>query len=220
MKRTVLLLIASIFSILAIAQEREVKIVELINGNTVSGYVQTQQDGSYLVETESGDVFFFSQSEVKSINATKKAFVSGDLDYYGGITVEKKKGKLYKLSSGKELIPADFMSYSDWEKYRKAQNIIKTANTLLIVSGSMVAVGGILAIIYFADQGDIDLEWMGTAGGCIGMFVAAPLAITSLVLGISGNKQLATIKDAYNYHPGYVVDFGMQQYGLGFALKF
>lgn len=216
MKKTILLLVAVFVSFLAMAQEKTEMRLDLKNGTSLTGQVQIQSDGSYLIEMPSGDVFFFSQAEVR------KAVAIGSIgsqevpkDYYDRI-VEKKKGKIYKLSTGEELVPGDFATYSGWEKYRKAQNAVRTSNILLIATGGMVAVGGSMLGVYLT--ADVDEGW-GIAAGLIGM-AAIPVGITSLIFGISGNKKLIKIQDAYNYNQGYVLDFGAQQYGVGFALKF
>ena len=191
--------------------------LDLKNGTSLTGQVQIQPDGSYLIEMPSGDVFFFSPKEVeRAVAIRSNASQVGQKDYYEGRIVEKRKGKIYKLSTGEELVPGDFVTYSGWEKYRKAQNAIKTSNILLITTGGMVAVGGSILGVYLATDGSVGLD---IAAGVLGM-AAIPVAITSLIFGISGNKRLIKIQDAYNYSPGYVLDFGAQQNGIGFALKF
>ena len=51
------------------SQNPEKKVLELKNGATVTGYVMRQDDGSYLLETETGDIIFYTQNEVKGIRS-------------------------------------------------------------------------------------------------------------------------------------------------------
>lgn len=218
MKKTFLFIALIIVSFLAMAQEKTEMRLDLKNGTSLTGQVQIQSDGSYLIEMPSGDVFFFSPSEVERAVAIRSiASQEGQKDYYEGRIVEKRKGKIYMLSTDKELTPQDFMTFQGWEKYRKAQNAIKTANILLIVTGGMVAAGGAIAMPYLIGASDDSVVAM--TGGLIGL-AAAPVAVASLIFGISGNKRLTKIQDVFNYSPGYVLDFGAQQNGIGFALKY
>ncbi|MBO5933438.1 MAG: hypothetical protein J6Q19_06935 [Bacteroidaceae bacterium] len=71
MKRRVLLILYCLIlpGVLMTAQDTKVwSKVELINGKTdLIGSVLQQPDGGYLVETETGDVFYYSQDEIKNI---------------------------------------------------------------------------------------------------------------------------------------------------------
>lgn len=68
MKKLFVIIASLLLTVAAGAQTEKVKQrVELKNGNEVVGYVAEQSDGSYLVETESGDMFFYSASEIKKI---------------------------------------------------------------------------------------------------------------------------------------------------------
>lgn len=68
MKKIVIMIVALVSCIVMSAQDVKVKSkVELKNGNEVVGYITEQSDGSYLVETEAGDMFFYSASEIKKI---------------------------------------------------------------------------------------------------------------------------------------------------------
>lgn len=212
MKKSVLLLIAVCVSFFAIAQEKVEMRLDLKDGNSVTGLVQVQSDGSYRIELPSGDVVFFSSSEVARARNVQGTLSPGEGN---NNYVEKKKGKLYLQATGAELAPEDFMTFQVWERYRAAQRNIRTANTLLIVTGGMVVTGGTIAVIYALT----DVEELGVIGGCLGMAAAIP-AVSSLIFGISGNKKLTKIQDSYNYNHGYVVDFGAQQYGVGLALHF
>ena len=200
------------------AQERVEKRLELKNGTVLTGYVDIQQDGSYLLETQAGDVFFFMPSEVSRIMSIMPQVQNqqASLEYYGGKTVDKRRGKIYMLATDQELTQSDFMTYEGWEKYQRAKRTRKTGNILLISAGGLavtgVLVGGIFAII----EGDEDP--MIVAG--VGFALAAPAAVAGLICSLVGNKKLKIIEKNYNQRPGYALEFGAQQYGVGLSLKF
>lgn len=49
------------------AQERTKKVIELKIGISVTGYVLEMNDGGYMLETDSGDIIFYSRDEIRSI---------------------------------------------------------------------------------------------------------------------------------------------------------
>ena len=53
------------------AQEKKVKSLVELNGtkDSLFGYVSQYPDGSYLVETDAADIFYYSASEVKRVSA-------------------------------------------------------------------------------------------------------------------------------------------------------
>lgn len=243
MKRIILVVFACLLPLLALAQEKKEMKLDLKNGTSLTGMVTVQQDGSYLLETSSGDIFFFEVSEVKRATAIAQepapVAVPAGNDYYEGKVVYKKRGSLRFYETNEKLAQKDFSTFQGWEKYQKAQKNIKTANSLLIITGGMLVLGGVFAAVGIPNQGEYVMDdgygWelsfdhkhyeskfgdiLAPAGGCLGM-AAIPVAITSLVFGIIGNSKLKKMEKAYNQHPGYVIDFGGQQYGVGFALKF
>ena len=69
MKRIAIIVAALISCVVMSAQDVKVKSkVELKGGKgEIVGYAEKQDDGGYVVETESGDVFYYSVSEIKKI---------------------------------------------------------------------------------------------------------------------------------------------------------
>jgi len=120
MKRIVVLIIVALAPVLALAQDKVEKRVELINGTTLIGAVHVQSDGSYQVETTSGDVLIFPPSEGSRV-------VGADDPVLLERIVYKKGGKIRYFSSGKPLEQNDFSSYPRWEKYRRAPKNVKQA---------------------------------------------------------------------------------------------
>lgn len=227
MKRIIICLWMCFIPFMLFAQEKKEMQLELKNGTSLSGMVQIQPDGSFLLETDSGDVFFFNSSEVKKATPVAKPVnLPGSDENYQWEIVYKKGGKLRFSQTGEFLSQKDFSTYEGWQNYQKARSSIKTANILLITTGGIVAVGGATAIVgAILDVSELDKEMefngdeIASVGGIIGLAAVIP-AITSLIFGIVGNTQLKKMADTYNQHPGYVLDFGAQQYGVGFALKF
>lgn len=73
MRKYVCLLVLCIASITIAAQEtREMKIVQLKSGITVTGYVTNNDDGSIILTTTDGDQLFYQAAEVKSIDYLEK----------------------------------------------------------------------------------------------------------------------------------------------------
>lgn len=69
MKRIAIIIAALASCMVMSAQDVKVKSkVELKGGKAdVTGYAELQSDGGYVVETESGDVFYYSASEIKRV---------------------------------------------------------------------------------------------------------------------------------------------------------
>lgn len=81
MKRVVLsLIILFCVTMLAIGQERTRKVIDLKIGLSVTGYVMEMEDGRFMLETDSGDIVFYSKDEVRGIrnvDEEKKSTVKG-----------------------------------------------------------------------------------------------------------------------------------------------
>lgn len=218
MKKTLMILIAFLFSFIAMAQEKKEMKLELKNGSTLTGMVTVQQDGSYILENTSGDIFYFEASEVRKATVIFESPVSqtADLnDFYGGKTVYKKGGSLRFYANNEKLTQKDFANIESWEKYKKAQRISKAGTILYISAGGATVIGGVVGLI-------AGHEWESLAEGAAGgaLFVGAPCIIGAIICDVIGNKRLKIIAQNYNQNPGYSIDFGAQQNGVGFALKF
>ena len=237
MKRLALCFIVCLFSVLALAQERVEKRVELKNGTVLTGYVQVQPDGSYQVETSAGDKLVFSPSEIaRVVNAIPSN------NQQEGEIVYKKGGSLYFYATGKPLVQNDFYTEQGWKKYRGAQTSRKVG-TGFILSG--ICLTAAAPAFYYATDGLYDKnQWEDTSyydeekgeliedghyGGynydwelatiLVGSGGVA-LTIAGIVFSVSGNARIKKIARAYNQQPGYVLDFGTQQHGVGLALHF
>ncbi len=83
MRKVCILIVAVLVSLSLSAQEtKSLSTVILNNGMSISGYVEPQMDGGYKVTSESGDVFYYSSSDVKRINGNLSPEVQRDLKYW------------------------------------------------------------------------------------------------------------------------------------------
>ena len=205
MKRIVLCIITVLISVIALAQGKTEMKLELKNGSAITGQVQMQIDGSYLIETPSGDLFLFSPSEVN------KAIIIGNSVNGGtnGKTVYKKGGKLLFSDTGVPLTETDFTSFRDWDKYQSARALRRAGNILMLSAAGCVGVG--LGIMFWYGD-DVPLIYSAIGGGA--------LLGSGLICTIIGNAKINNIGKNYNQHPGYAIDFGAQEHGIGFAINF
>lgn len=226
MKRIVFVVIASLFSVLAMAQDREVKQVELKNGNKLTGYVSVQQDGSYLVETTGGDVFFFTSSEVSKITevdstATPTLLSTSDKQKkyprnQVGVNklVYKRGGQLRFIETGLPLEQRDFATSQGWDAYQSARKLRKAGNILWISGVSVVSVDLIIASTFnIAYSPGVDITVTVLATGCV-------MTITGITLSAIGNTKIKKIAKGINQGTGYELTFGAQPHGIGLALNF
>ena len=221
----------ALFSILVFGQDRVAKQVFLKNGYTITGYVSTQPDGSYKVETLTGDVILYSNSEIKRIVDVKKTEIvtpdeitpSGNA-YYEGQTVYKKGRNLYFYENNKPLTKNDFETYQGWQRYQRAQKTMKLGTNIMIWGTIGACTGGALigTIVMLCGGDEYNDGPILIAHGAMfaGIFVAPEILITGLIINTIGNVHLGKIEKTYNQHPGYVLEFGAQQSGIGLALKF
>lgn len=221
MKKLFVLVLLCLFPISLFAQGREEKSIELQNGTVLKGNVELQQDGTYLVETSSGDVFFFSPSEVKRI-VNLKAVPENDGKQIPstGEQVYRRKGELCFTATGIPLTQGDFVNYQGWEKYKKAQKLRKTGNGIMLWGTIGCIAAGIIAGGLFKETHDgVAFHYNIFLVGIGGMASVVPL-VTGIIIKSSGNAKLNKMAKAYNQNPGYVLNFGPQQHGVGFALNF
>lgn len=79
MKRFFMLIVAMTAAMVMSAQTAKVlSKVELKGGADVIGYAELQSDGGYVVETESGDVFYYSAAEIKSVTLLDNSGMSNE----------------------------------------------------------------------------------------------------------------------------------------------
>ena len=71
MKKLFVVFVTLVSCLVLNAQENKVKSIVELNGtkDSLFGYVSQYPDGSYLVETDAADIFYYSASEVKRVSA-------------------------------------------------------------------------------------------------------------------------------------------------------
>ena len=212
MKKLLIILFAVLLPILAHAQEKR---LILKDGTVLVGEVELQADGTYRFKSSEGDVFFFQPSEVQRVV---------DLETRGITTVNgiavyrdvyRKKGELRFSGSNQALTEFDFTNQESWQNYQVAHNKWK-AGTVLLISGVPSFVIGETFLVLGSIFGPEPLTI--ASGGLAVLGLAA--STTGLVLTLSANSSLKKMANAYNEHPGYVIDFGVQQHGIGLAINF
>lgn len=221
MKKALLVVLAALCTLVANAQEKTEKQIVLKNGIALTGVVEVQPDGSYRVEVASGDVFYFTSAEVSKVTDSKGKIVFKKQESEQGVhnyiptesSVFVRRGKLYSSVTGEALTQNDFASLGEWEKYQRGRNTRKTGNALLW-SGVGVSVAGVAGFVWFGNFAWSEHLSIGVGSAGIALVTAG------IIVKVIGNKQIKLIANNYNQRPGYALDFGAQQYGVGFALKF
>ena len=224
MKKALLVVLAALCTLVAYAQEKTEKQIVLKNGTALTGVVDVQPDGSYRVEVASGDVFYFTSAEVSKVTDSKGKIVFKKQESEQGVhnytptesSVFVRRGKLYSSATGEALTQNDFVSLGEWEKYQRGRNTRKTGNALLWsgVGSSVVGVAGFVVFNNIAWNEDLANISIGVGSAGIALITAG------IIVKVIGNKRIKVIANNYNQRPGYALDFGAQQYGVGFALKF
>lgn len=210
----VMLLLILNGAIVLSAQEREKKTLELKDGTVLSGYVTRQDDGSYLVETTSGDVLFYSVNEIRSVRGEGKKQAKGAY----GIMERKGFNLVYPESldyMGRPiLVQSTALSKGFHSEYKKNRNLA-IAGVGCLAGGAVVGlcIGFPLYCTYWYD--DLGLLFMIVGG--------ATMTAGALMLPI-GLKRLDYMAMRYN-NQGYTsytptLKFGGTRHGIGLALNF
>ena len=206
MKKAILIVCMALISVLAYSQERVLKEVILGDGSTISGYVTTQPDGSYKVETPAGDVFFFSSSEVKRVQEIEvKRVVESVVP--GQVLVYKRGGSIRFCSNDQKLTQDDFLTAKGWKTYKGAKGLRGWGYG--VAATGLVAAGLGATYWILADERGA----YAVAGG-------GAVLVGGIAMIIVGNAKIKKIVKGYNNNPGYAFDFGVQQHGIGFAMTF
>lgn len=106
MKNLLVFVLCTCFAIGMQAQNQKVKQkVQLKDGTEIIGYVAPQADGSYVIQNEAGDMFFYTGAEIKKIVEIEEAKVK---------TIEKKDKSVnskepVSATSGKEYKKKGYM---------------------------------------------------------------------------------------------------------------
>lgn len=241
MKRVITMIVLMSLTVVCFCQERIKQVLELRNGTSVTGFVMQQEDGSYLLETDSGDVLFYTSSEVRSLktpsaesgesNHTFTKKINGEK--HSSLSIEtglKRKGfSLIFTDTGQDLLPNQ-VSPSFWNDYRKASKGKKTGMWLMIGGGVVIITGSILsATIVEVSSGRESIgngyynTYYNEQSSPIGAIVAsagAGVAIWGAVKFFMGNAKLGNLAKTYNAQNGYSSVLSLDVIPAGLAIKY
>lgn len=221
MKHYLILVLALTLPILSFAQTKPIQRIYLKNGVTINGTVQHMADGTYEVKSATGDTFYFLPSEVERItglseeSATdKKGSAKKGKNKVAGPVI-RHRNTLCFSEDMTELKQGDFYSLDSWNKYLEIQSKGKTGRILLYSGIGGIVLGQAGELIGLAAGSEI-VPYIGLAVFAAGLGVG----ISGLCMTISSNKKMSKLAQEFNPNPGYALNFGVQQYGIGFSLSF
>lgn len=245
MKKVYLIISFLIFVVtVAVGQERTKMVMELKNGTSITGFVMEQEDGSYLVETESGDILFFRQDEVSGIR--KPGEEKGDVlqllksatGNSVGATASGNQGNLLKRrgfsltfrDTGVDLKP-DQVSRLFWDEYNSAARRKRSGMKMMIAGGATASVGSLLYLLLgegYYQTTDSRYGWTYdnyyiTDVGYVGMGVmAAGLGLTTwgAIKFFIGNAKLGRLAKQYNSGNGYFSELSFEYSPAGLSLVY
>lgn len=236
MRTALLIIVAFLLPVLAFSQSKSSQRLFLKDGTAISGSIEIQDDGSYKVTTPAGDVFFFLPAEVKGIidadkitTASKtssfpknpKEFflgkaIASQIDSYSQGLVHRRQNILYFTETKEALTLHDFNTMEGWEHYMKASKKGKSGRIVAYCGGGSFLLGGLCVGIGFLAGDGVYLPAAGLFFAGAGLITG----VTGLCITWSSNSQLNKIAKSYNQTPGYALNFGVQQHGIGLSLTF
>ena len=207
----VMLLLILNGAIVLSAQEREKKTLELKDGTVLSGYVTRQDDGSYLVETTSGDVLFYSVNEIRSVRGEGKKQAKGAY----GIMARKGFNLVYPERFDSPVQP-NTLSYEFDSAYKKNRDLA-VAGVWCLAGGPVAAFAVGFPMSAFADSD------FGFVTGLFLLAAGSAATIAGAVMLPIGLIRLDEMAKKYNH--GYIsytptLKFGGTRHGIGLALNF
>lgn len=229
-------------------QERTKMVLELKNGSTVTGFVMEQENGSYMVETESGDILFYNRDEVKNFKKmgedntgliqTLRRTASAAIYPAREENVLKRSGfSLVFKDSGIDL-QQDQVSDVFWSDYKSASRRKKSGMKLMIIGGAS-ALAGAVGYLSFGEtyftytsysydsvgnrhSSETTSKYTNTAGYiCWGVVAAgAGLATLGTIKFLAGNAGLGRLAKQFNSANGYASELSFDYSPAGIALVY
>lgn len=221
MRTAILFIVTLLLPVLAFSQNGSQRSLTLKNGTTIKGEVEIQDDGTYQVKTASGDVFYFMEDEIKKGNASNTKIkipknASNSVVFRSG-------NQLYYVDGLRPLSQDDFNTLEGWNTYMKASKKGESGRIVTRWGSGAFLLGGVLVGIgYLAGQHG-DMGEISSIIGVTGLFLAGAgliTDVTGLCIIWSSNSKLNKIAKGYNQTPGYALNFGVQQHGIGLSLTF
>ena len=111
MKKLFVVFVTLVSCLVLNAQDKKVKSIVELNGSKDSlfGYVSQYPDGSYLVETDAADIFYFSASEVRRVSAIPSKLKSKG--YMGLVGAEMGGFEGVSIINGYRFSPVFFLGF-------------------------------------------------------------------------------------------------------------
>ncbi len=122
MKKLFLIILGLFCAILLSAQTDKTKCkIELKDGSVLIGYVAQQADGSYVVESESGDIFYYTANEIRRITELVKENVRIESSKSDKRSVKgKEKGYLGMVNIGVGVAGVTYYGYGEYGDYTES----------------------------------------------------------------------------------------------------
>ena len=233
MKRLLLIIVFAAIALIASGQEKVKKVLELKNGTSVTGFVMVQEDGSYLLETDAGDVLFYTADEVLRLVDegawSSQAYSIKDNVSPSDKNLLKRGGFGLKFAgTGKPLLPQQVTS-AFWQDYQKASKGKKTGMWLTIGGGVVVLTGVTLSQTlevyetgaYYNGHGYTTYDnYYSSPIGSIVATAGAGVAIWGVIKMIKGNIKLGRLAAQYNKDHGYASSLSIDAAPGGIALTY
>ena len=195
MRKVCILIITMLVSISISAQEtKSLSTVILNNGMSINGYVEPQADGGYKVTSESGDVFYYSFSDVKRVKDNSSSDVKRVKDNSSSEMQRDLKYWQYK-----KMYNARDYSYEFGDKYRVGG--VGAASFFLpglgqYITGCQVG-SGILQTFIWSSGVSIIINGFGTRRPEYYIIPGAASVLAMSIWSCCSAKKAAKIKNMY-----------------------
>jgi hypothetical protein len=216
----------------ASGQERIKKVLELKNGTTITGYVMEQDNGNYMLETEAGDVLFFSREDVAAVRSLNQSVSLSVLEVQQKRPADllKRAGFGLEFINSKEPLRPEQVSKDFWQEYAHASKKKKSGMILMIAGGSSLVVGSLLfsfagqSYYWWSDgRGNTESYYYINGAGYAGiglMGAGLGVAVWGVIRFMSGNSQLGRLATQFNSGNGYISELSLDYSPTGIALVY
>lgn len=233
MKRLLLIIAFATIAVVSFGQERVKKVLELKNGTKVTGFVMTQDDGSYLLETDGGDVLFYMPDEVNRIFDEGTETSETSLKKGKKVSAQerglKRAGFGLKFADTGAPLSMNQVSNTFWQDYQKASKRKKWGLWLTIGGGVTSVAGGVMSRFitvhesgsYYNGHGTTTYDY--TRSSPVGSIIAGVglgVTIWGVIKLVGGNKKLGLLATQYNQEHGYASSLSIEAAPSGIALTY
>lgn len=218
----IIILCIFLLPLLAYSQDQNIQRLFLKDGRALSGKVVIAENGIYQIETVDGDIFYFQPDEIDGVIGLHNDKVGKKKSFKTSDVVFRKGNELRFIVDNQPLSQHNFNTLTGWINYEKAKKNGKTGRICLYSGAGALVLGygtvGLLALTGKIHSGTGSDLLLGLGSGVVG--VGFITGITGLIMTLSSNSKLNKMANTYNQNPGYALNFGVQQNGIGFAFNF